>query len=196
MFDIVTAKARLNITDATQDVAVQAMLDAALSLAERYCNRSFLYKAERVRFYDSHFGSLPLPRYPIESVTKFTGAGNNYHVHKSTGTITLHRDASWWSSGHEVVVEYTGGYKVLPPDLVLALWEIFDNLWGRHTASPTAAAAATTGGAIKSISSDGARVEFDVSGGAVAATPNALNYDSGMPYSAQSILDLYRREVA
>lgn len=195
MFDIVTAKTRLNIVDATQDVAVQALLDAALSLAERYCNRGFLYKAERVRFYDSHFGSLPLPRYPIDTVTKLTGAGK-HHVHKSTGLITIHRDAAWWSGGHEIVVEYAGGYKVLPGDLELALWEVFDNLWSRHIASPTAAAAATTGGAIKSISSDGARVEFDVSGGAVSSTPNALNFDSGLPFSAQSILDLYRREVA
>ena len=191
-YDLATAKVRLKIADATQDAALQGMLNAALSLAERYCNRGFAYKAERVTFYDGHYASLPMPRFPIEQVIKISNSVGQYHVHSQTGLISLHRPHFL----DKIEVDYAGGYKVLPADLELALWEIFDNLWSRHTASATSGAAVTGGGAVKSISSDGARIEFDVSGGAAVATPNALNYDSGMPYSAQSILDLYRREVA
>lgn len=191
-YDLATAKTRWNIADASQDAAVQGMLDAALSFAERYCNRGLAYKSERVKFYDGHYESLPLPRYPIEQVMTVSNSVGKYHIHKQTGLITLDRP----SFHHEISIDYAGGYKTLPADLELALWEIFDNLWGRHTASATSGAASAASGAVKSISSDGARIEFDVSGGAAVSNPNALNYDSGLPYAAQSILDLYRREVA
>jgi hypothetical protein len=193
MFDLNTAKARLNITGALQDAEVQGMLDAALALAERYCNRGFLYRAERVNFYDTTAGSLPMPRYPIDVVTK-TNAIGRYHIMKSAGTILIH-DRNWWH-GREITIEYAGGYRTLPADLELALWEVFANLWGRHSASLTGAAAATGSGAIQSITSDGATIRYDTSGSAGAATQGAVDPETGFPYSALSILDLYRREVA
>lgn len=193
MFDLTTAKTKLGITGATQDAEVQAVLDAALNLAERYCNRGFLYKAERVKFYDTSAGSLPMPRYPIDVVTKTSFTGQ-YHVHKSAGTILIH-DKSWWHN-RDITVEYAGGYRVLPGDLEIALWEIFGNLWGRHSASLTGAAAVAGTGAVQSITSDGATIRFDTSGGSATSSPTAVNFDTGIPFSAQSILDLYRREVA
>ena len=198
MFDLTTAKTRLNIAVATRDAEVQGMLDAALAIAEKYCNRGFLYKAERVHFYDTTANSLPLPRYPVEQVTKVS-VGGKYHVHKQTGLIAFH-DRNLYGGcaggGTDVTVEYAGGYRTLPADLELALWEIFDNLWSRHNASASGAVAAATSGVVQSITSDGATIRYDTSGGAAASTPNALNLETGVPFSAQSILDLYRREVA
>lgn len=192
MFDLASAKNRLNITDTLQDGAVQGFLNASLALAERYCSRGFLYKSERVHYYDGHYETLPLPRYPVDKIIKVS-VNDKRHVHKQTGIIAFDRPVF----ADTITVDYSGGYKTIPSDLELALWEIFDNFWGRHTASPSSGTAAVGGGPIKSITSDGATVSFDTSSGAAtSSTPTSLNLDTGLPYSAQSILDLYVRGMA
>lgn len=82
----------------------------------------------------------------------------------------------------EISFDYTGGFKTLPADLEVALWMVFNTYWGQFGGH-----VAVGSGAIKSISSDGSRVEFDVSGGS-----SGVDMDTGMPSFAISVLDLYR----
>ena len=184
MFDLSTAKTRLNITGTTQDTALQVALDTALALAETYCDRYFMYQANEIeKFVHAHSNTLSLKRYPIEMIN--SGAGE-HHYGQDSGVVYLHDN----SFQHETTVDYNGGYKTLPLDLEFAFWMIFDNLW--PTISSTGGAAPTTGAAVKSISSDGARIEYDVSGGSVAG----VDSDTGLPTMSINILDKYRRELA
>ena len=132
-YDLATAKGKLGITDATQDAEVQAVLDAGLALAEAYCKREFMYKSETVGYYHVEAGYLFVPRYPIQSVTSVTGEDNTsikYKVNKNAGFLDMHGRYS----DEELKVTYSGGYNPLPDDLIIALFEIFNELWRSHTA--------------------------------------------------------------
>lgn len=175
-------KAGLAAGDVSKDTLIQLSMAQALALAEQYCDRQFLYAADAITFYHTQAARYQVTRYPIEAVTT-TNTGS-YKVHKAGG----------WVEYDIVVIEeelkfnYTGGYKVLPADLELALWTIFDTVLGANEG-----AAVTTGG-IKSASLTGVgSVQFDV-GGATTQSGGAMG---GMiPAVASSILDLYRREYA
>ena len=109
-----------------------------------------------------------------------------YHVHKTAGVIKFDRPVF----RHHITVDYDGGFDPtnLPADLVLALMQIAATHFGTLTSG---GATATAGGAIKSISSAGSRVEYDTSGGAVAGT----DAETGFPSSSINVLDMYRREI-
>jgi hypothetical protein len=147
-FDLVAAKARLNLSGSSSDAMVQVAIDTALAIAERYCDRAFLYKAETASFYYFMGEALQLPRYPVEQVSTVTGFTNtiNYRLHHSVGQVQF---------GHQVssdyaTVTYAGGYRVLPADLELALWAIFDDVWTEL--QPTSGSSTSGSGAITSIS--------------------------------------------
>lgn len=187
MFDLATAKTRLGIVGAAQDALLSATINAVISIAERYCDRKFLYAAETVKFYDFHGHMLFLPRYPIVSVLpSSTGLPTTNHVHGRLGVIELH-GINYIEAAS---IDYVGGYQVLPEDLELALWLMFDALWPSMSGGGAGAAG---GGAVKAIRSNGASIEYDTSGGAVSglASSNA----AGLPVGAMSILDTYRRET-
>lgn len=125
MFDLATAKARLGITDSSKDALVTSALHAALSIAERFCDRRLAFATETASFYKFQGDTLFLPRYPVEALISTTGLPDHIHVHHRLGIIELD-DAI---SADEVTVSYSGGYRVYPPDLELALWGIFDNVY-------------------------------------------------------------------
>ena len=194
-FDLATAKTRLGILDTTQDALLQIGLDTAIALAENYCKRLFPYASEVAHFYYPTANTLSLPRYPVEQVASITGtksgaAISDYKVDKSAGLIEFGRHDYYHRGPNQIDVTYAGGYKTYPADLELAFWMIFDTLW--PTLSSTGGAAPTTGGAVKSISSDGARIEYDVSGGSVAG----VDSDTGLPTMSINILDNYVKERA
>ena len=181
MFDLATAKTRLNITGTTQDAELQMALDTALALAETYCDRYFMYQAnETEKFVHAHSNTLSLKRYPIEMIN--SGAGE-HHYSQDSGVVYLHDN----SFQHETTVDYNGGYKTLPLDLEFALWAVFDTVWGQMN---NVGGTPSAGGAVKAISSAGQRVEFDTSGGAVAGVDAA----TGIPSMALSVLNNYVRE--
>lgn len=193
MFDIGTAKTRLGITGTAQDALLTTALNAALAVAEQYCDRRFLYKRDTVAFYDAKNRALILSRYPIDTINSITSKASGaavdssgYHVHHWNGMIYFH-GAPFFD---EIQIDYTGGYQTLPADLELALWLILDTLWPSLSGSGAAAAG---GGAIKAIRSNGASVEYDTSGNAGGGIASASA--SGMPVGAMSILHFYRRET-
>jgi len=187
-FDLAGAKLRLNITDTTQDVEIQAALDAALSIAEAYCDRKFAYAAEEAHYYHVSAGYLFVPRYPIEqvvSVNRDSGQNNvKYKVNKSAGFLDLHGRYS----DEELSVTYAGGYKTLPDDLIVALWGIFDGVWSSMSGS----GGGGTAGAIESVSLTGVGTVRFGSG----ATPSAGGASGAVPAMAAAILAPYRRELA
>ena len=186
-FDLATAKARLNIpvVDVTKDASVQLSLDTALALAETYCNRKFTYAAETATFHYPFAQVLQLSRYPLEQVVSVTS--DTTTIERSTYQAVLGAGqvkSSGWMSGNSIDVTYAGGYKILPPDLLLALWGIFDKVW-----------AASSGGAVgdRIVNSiqipDVGTVKYE-SPNATAAAPVGL-----IPATSVAMLDFYRLEV-
>lgn len=182
MFDLATAKTRLNITGTTQDVQLQAALDTALAWAETYCDRYFKYGPQEEIFTHTNGPTLSLKRYPIESINK---GGPAHHFDADSGVVFLHD----YNQKHQITVDYFGGYKTLPADLEMALWGTFDSVW---STMQSAGSAPVGGGAIKAISSDSQRIEYDTSGGAVVG----VDSNSGLPSMAAAILNSYVRRKA
>jgi hypothetical protein len=185
-YDIETARVRIGLdsTDTSKDAELTAAMGASLNFAEKYCDRFFMLKdeiAEEIHFTDK---DVQLHRFPLVSITSINADGKpiaaEYHMEKTTGRVVF--DSS--ICAHTLLVSYSGGYATLPSDLELALWKLFDAAWG--LVSATASTAAVGGGAIKAISSSGARVEFDTSSGSANLGGGGLSD----PF-AMTILNLY-----
>lgn len=153
-FDLETAKRRIGIdpTDMTQDGVIEATLSATQSIAESYCNRKFDYAEQTDVFYFQNSDKMNLSRYPVETIISinpdrfFHGQfGSGYKIHNLIGEILFYGTMV----DSEITVTYTGGYKVLPADLELALWSIFDTVW--PTASSTSGGGGVSAGDISSI---------------------------------------------
>jgi hypothetical protein len=193
MFDLATAKTRLNISGTAQDAMLTAAVGAALAVAEKYCDRLFMYAAETVKFYDFRGHVIFLPRYPIVAVISETGLPTTRHVNGLLGAIELH-------GRHfidEAVISYAGGYQVLPADLELALWLIFDGLWPQFNLPVSAGAAVSPGsvGAIASISvPDVGTLRFD-NGGSSSNSGGSGAAVGFIPATAVSLLEPYRRRL-
>lgn len=187
-WDLVTAKAKIGLspTDTTQDFLLQTSLDTALALAEKYCDRFFLQATESVKFYHTHYDKFQLRRYPIQVVNKVSEAGD-FKVHGTVGWLEFDRPVI----AEELQIDYVGGYAVLPNDLELALWGIFDNVYANFTAS----GGATVSGSIKKLAITGVgSVDYDTSSG---TTVNLTGGFGGLiPAMGLAILELYRLESA
>lgn len=188
-FDLATAKLRLGSPATVADAVIQAGLNTALAVAERYCDRTFMYQAETARFYYWTGAALQLPRYPVEQVIKMTGTNTTttYKLHHQAGQLEFPRQVHF----EDVSITYAGGYKTLPLDLELALFLIFDNVY--QSQQPTGGAGASVGGsgAITSITvPDVGRLSF--------ADPNAGSSSSGgvglIPGTAIDLLAPYRAQ--
>ena len=194
-WDISGAKVFLGLpaaVDPVLDPKLQAGLDTALALAETYCNRRFAYAAETVAFTHIRSGVLQLSRYPIEQVSNVANDSgsintNSYHFIGGTGQIIF----DGYQGGHQVSVTYAGGYKVLPPDLLLALWGIFGQVYGSMNA---AGGGAPSGQVVQSITvPDVGTVRYESSG---SSTGGAGGGAVGMiPATSVSLLNLYRLMV-
>ena len=185
MFDLATAKTRLNIVGAVQDAEIQAALDASLAIAEAYCKRRFKYSSETESVYHDSKGYLFLERYPIDHVTTITAEDHNavkYKINKTAGYLDLHGRYSF----EQVDVVYTGGYKVLPDDLIVALWAIFDGVWKSQTGGDG------TVGAIESVSLTGVGTVRMGSGNSGIAGVSS----GAIPDLATAILSNYKRWLA
>ena len=190
-FDLATAKTRLGITGTTQDVEIQAALDASLELIERYCDRKFLYATETARFYYFRGDHIFLPHYPVESVSAITidtmAYTGKYKVHRAFGMIQFAGRIGY----DEIDVTYSGGYRVLPPDLELVLWSVFGNVWPNYSGGTATVAA----GAIESITiADVGTVRYSTGAASSGSTGGGYGWRGILgPYI--NVLDLYRRDV-
>jgi hypothetical protein len=203
-FDLATAKARTGIqpVDYSKDVLLQSALDAALGIAEQYCDRKFLDGDEVETLTPVHLGVLSLHRYPVATVTSITLAHNgiallstDWHVGKNSGLVYV----DGLPASHEVTVTYHGGYNTLPADLELALFLVFDAVWAVTPGGGKTAGAGSVGatGAIKSVSTPdvGSVSYYDPTQSAAAASAKT---GAGMflTFDAMSLLAPYRRMEA
>lgn len=179
-FDLATARVRIGLAanDTSKDALLTPALQAALFFAEKYCDRKFKSALESEEFIHFNECEVQLCRYPIASVGLVDRDGSsitNYHLDSKLGRIVFDSRVT----AHVLTIDYSGGYSVLPDDLEMALWRLFDTSWIIISGSTE------SGGTVKAITSAGAKVEFDVSSAAIGA--------SGIsdPF-AVSILDFYR----
>ena len=183
MFDLNTAKTRLNITGTTQDAALQVALDAALAIAEGYCDRKFMHTATQVETFTHSAGnSISLIRYPLDSDPTLAGDQKTYKFHADWQNGVVHFDGG--IAEHKLKVTYSGGYVTLPGDLEYALWGIFDGVWTQMQSAGSVSA-----GGVDKISLVGVG-SISYSGGSGGGSGG-----SGDPVSGyvQAVLDGYRR---
>lgn len=140
-FDLSTAKLRVGLPAGVPEDNIEFALSVALTAAEKYCDRFFLYRDETVWFYYWVGDTLQLPRYPIDQLYSATGLSTSeFELHHLGGKIKFKKQRSF----DEIEINYAGGYKVLPPDLELALFIIFDSVYaslqpgGAHVAGASA----------------------------------------------------------
>ena len=198
-FLIADAKARKGIlpVDTTKDLILQVSLDTALALAETYCNRHFMYKAVELETFSYPFArGLQLSRYPLESVASVTPVGQTaigtdaYQAVLKTGQIK----SLGWLSAKQIDVVYAGGYKVLPADLELALWMMFDEVWAGMPGGGLAVGGVSSADVIKRISlPDVGSIDLDTSSAKNSSGSGAAG--GLIPFGAAAILNLYRLEV-
>ena len=198
-FLIADAKARKGIlpADTTKDLILQVSLDTALALAETYCNRHFMYKAVELETFSYPFArGLQLSRYPLESVTSVTPVGqtaigtDTYQAVLKTGQIK----SLGWLSAKQIDVTYAGGYKVLPADLELALWMMFDEVWAGIPGGGGGGSAVPSGQVIQSITIPDVGTVRYADGG--SSSSGGSGGGGGLiPINATAILNLYRLET-
>jgi len=127
-FDLKSARVRVGLKedDTSKDPQLKSAINAALAVAENYCDRYFVWVDDEVaRFYYQASKRYSLKRYPIEEVTEIRdsdGQFPEYRVHHVLGRIELKQ----FNYADEIMFTYTAGYRVFPADLELALWGIFD----------------------------------------------------------------------
>jgi hypothetical protein len=187
-YDLATARARVSIpdTDTSKDPLLTAALEAALALAESYCDRYFRFKATKERAIHFVGGAAQLKRYPLKQVVAAIADGvrlEKYHVESETGRVV----GDGFLAAHELVIDYEGGYETLPADLELALWLVFDAVWPGFNG----AGAASSISGVSSISvPDVGTLRF--SADSAAGGSGAAEYGL-LPLSAVAILNTYRR---
>jgi len=184
VWSLEAAKTRLGIEpdDLSKDVQIQTALDVALNVAEKYCNRFFLQRSETVKFYHTATRVFQFKRYPILEVSK---GAENAKVHHTSG----HVEFAHAIVREEMEFEYVGGYAVLPPDLEMALWMIFDNAY--RELEPNASKGLSDG--LKKLQITGVgSVDYGTSGSSSDGTGTSALVGGMIPLTATGILDLYR----
>lgn len=202
--DLATLKARLGITDTSQDAAIEAVAAQAQALCEAYCDRKFDYVDDTETF-EEPYVSLLVRRWPIDPlvpvvITDEAGRivpAQNYRLDRARGII-YGRSVSWaagWAFGWcPLVVSYTGGLDPWPSDLVWAVTGAFDILWSETPGGGLPPGGAGASGDIKKYSVVGA---FSVEAIAGAIGEVGANEGGGWgPLTGPIVrgLDAWRRE--
>jgi len=111
--DILRTRIGLTAGDTTRDADLTLAFDTALAIVERYCDRKFEALSSKETLIHVAKSVISLERYPIDRVKSLTvngAASTEFHVERENGLI--HFDG--YTVGHEVVVEYDGGYIEAP----------------------------------------------------------------------------------
>jgi hypothetical protein len=174
-FDIESARKRVGVPDGdtSKDAELVASINAALAIAENYCDRKFMYREETAKFYYDVTGKYSLKRYPIDQVLEVIdsdGRFPSYKVHKMMGHVLLKN----YNFAEELSIRYRAGYDPLPADLELALWGIFDAAYASISKAMSGAGMGTGSSSIGAISSinipDVGTVSFNTGASASAMT--------------------------
>lgn len=160
-------KNTIGVTVSTDDVLLQSIIDSTALAIENYLNRKLEFKANEVEhFFDLRNHTLSLRRYPITQVH----SPNFTVVDKEAGILHY----SNRGTGHEVKVDYDGGYAQIPADILLAFYEI---LKGKYATKGSSGGITSP---VKKQSIPGVMtVEYavDTSGGGGSTQVNALQPD-------------------
>lgn len=178
-------RASLQATDASRDTELDAVFGVALELVEQYLDRKLLKQQDQEHFVHDNGGTYSLHRYPVASIDNDNGLVN-YHVDKAKGLVQL----DGYNGNHDVTIDYTGGFDVLPGPLVMALLDAFEGVWRDTHSAPGAAA---VGGTVKTVRMGDLSLTYAGEGGATGAG-RGLSLAAYMSQGALGILDLYKRK--
>lgn len=175
----------LDATDTSNDANLSTAYSVTVQWLENYLDRILFSETgtETETFTHLNLHVLSLKGYPTIDVTSITTSDSSPEFHLEHKTGLIHFDGRLFA--HEVTVVYTMEDPMVGP-LQLAMLMVFDTVW-----SNLASAGSVSGGAVKAISSDGARVEFDTSSAAALAT--GIDPDTGLPAQVVGILQGFRR---
>jgi len=174
----------LDVDDATRDAELTAAWGMVTAWVEVFLDRWLVPGAYSEVFTHIARRVVSLKAYPITDVTSMVGDMGAqvmaYHVEKSNGLV--HMDG--FLLAHELEILYTAVPDVDGP-LLLAMLAVFDIVWTDLSATQPAGG----DGPVKAISSNGARVEFDLAAGGAD-----IDAGSGLPQSVAYMLNLFRRQ--
>ena len=179
--------------DASRDADILIARSYAQGIVEEYLDRWLDEGTYTEEFIHITQNTVSLKAYPIIAITSVQredGSDIEYHIDARNGIV--HFDG--FVRDHRVVVVYDGGYGVqfaIPGGVEMAILMMFDHAW--ETFIKVAGSSSVGGGVIKSIQSDGARVDFDVSGDSGSGA--GIDPGSGILYAALGLLRLFRREL-
>jgi len=178
----------LNGLDVAKDDEINQAYAMTIAWMENYLNR-ILYSEtgqETEEFTHINTMTISLKGYPTVSIDNIVAGSDetvpNYHLLKVNGLMMC--DTPFRS--HECSITYTmtdplvGGLK-------MAMYMIFDQVWSQFTYVNDG----TTSSGVKAISSDGARVEFDVNSS--SSSGGDIDIATGLPMNVIGILNDYRR---
>jgi hypothetical protein len=170
--------------DTTKDAEITAAWAMVTSWVETYLDRWLVPGAYSEVFTHVARRVLSLKAYPVTAITSMIGEMGggiiSYHVEKPNGLV--HMDGFMLS--HELTVLYDATPDVDGP-IMLAMLSVFDSVWRDLSATEPSGG----DGPVKAISSNGARVEFDLAAGGAD-----IDAGSGLPTSVAYMLNLYRRQ--
>jgi hypothetical protein len=130
-WDLETAKIKAGIdpADTTQDVALDLAMQQAVAVSERYCDRGLSLADPSLEVFNYFNASqVRLWRYPVIVMAAVLADGvaiTDYKLNGNTGQILF--PSTLYAGTLEVQSE--AGYGTFPPDLELALWQIFGAVW-------------------------------------------------------------------
>jgi hypothetical protein len=191
-FDLATAYLRTGLEPTPEnEAALQFALSATLETVEKYLDRKLMYMADVHQFFYTHHQDFNLERYPVEKVDSIVLDGApisiNYKVNSSSGMLKLDH----YVFKRELEVTYSGGYKVIPADLELALWVLFEEMLPLAQGGSSSVSA----GAIDSITvQDVGTIRFNTKNSGSGS--GAISSISGLPDSVLSLINPYRRYYA
>jgi len=132
-----TVKAELGISGSSEDANIAAWIGQASSAIAAYCNRTLAMEtvSETFRFElcEPRADCLLLSRYPVQNIVSITEDGtaltsDDFEVDPDTGELfRLSSDYPRDWCGRTIVVQYVGGYELLP-DLPQAIERACINL--------------------------------------------------------------------
>ena len=183
-------RARAGVPDGTKDVELEAAFDAAFSTIETYLDRALMLSPDTLTT-DMPVSHVLVRRWPIVTVDSVTWNGQavtagSYWFNASAGEILF----AFPRGCPPLVVNWTGGYDTLPPDLVWAVLATFDQAWLTDPASGAQQGAVAAPGVQKAAITGVGSFDYG-SGGSGGAMGSGTAPWGMIPASAVEVLASY-----
>lgn len=190
LMEALRVRAGLQANDNSKDAEITAAFNGAVVWLEDYLDR-FLVGGNYVETFVHKRGEvISLKGYPVVQINDLTSLSPDsvdttapYHLDRVNGLV--HFDGV--IAEHELQIDYDTD-DALSGVLMMAATKLFDVIWAGFNSSGGTVAT----GAVKSISSDGARVEFDVGSGS-SSSASGIDSSTGLPAGMDALLNVYRR---